>query len=117
MYIEMHRGDYKPLKFPVTNSNGKQLDLDFDEIYITFKRNNRIKEEVLFQKRLSTGEITKDENGYYHFAIMPEDTENLSYYDKYCFDIEVYKENPLIKQTRLGVLNLTEETTHKENEV
>ena len=71
---------------------------------------------MLFQKRLSDGDIIKKEDGYYHFAIMPSDTDGLLF-GKYFFDIEIYNKNPLIKQTIKGNLVLTEEVTHIENEV
>lgn len=115
MQITMPRGDYRPVRFKLRNKDGTDLNIDVDEIYITFKKSNYAK-DVLFQKKLSSGEITKEEDGYYHFGIMPQDTEELDY-NEYYFDIEIYNENPLIKQTRLGKLILTEETTHKENEV
>lgn len=115
MYIEMPRGDYRPLYFPLKNKDGTVSDLNVDEIYITFKKDTSNSSRVLFQKRLSDGDITKDENGY-HFAIMPEDTEDLAY-KEYVFDIEIYNETPLIKQTTVGKLKLTGEVTHKKDEV
>lgn len=50
------------------------------------------------------------------FGIMPEDTEKLAYTD-YVFDIEICNREPLLKQTILGTLKLTNEVTHVENEV
>lgn len=108
--IDMPRGDYRPYRFKIPN-----LKIDsLDEIYMTFKKNSKTK-DFFFQKRLSRGEITKDEEGFYHFAIMPEDTDNLGY-GEYFFDIEVYNEDPLIKQTTTGVLKLTDEATFSSNE-
>ena len=115
MLITMPRGDYRPVKFKVKNKDGTDLQIQLEEIYITFKKNNYTK-EMLFQKKLSTGDITKKEDGYYHFGINPKDTENLSY-GEYAFDIEIFNQDPLIKQTKVGKLSLTEETTHIENEV
>lgn len=116
MEIVMPRGDYRKIKFEIGNKNKNESvkDIVFDDIYITFKQyvNNK---KALFQKRLSNGDINKDEEGYYHFAILPEDTEKLDY-GKYFFDIEVYKKEPLIKQTFVGILELTPEVTFKENE-
>lgn len=115
MHIEMPKGDYRPFKFKIKNKDTTDFNQDVDEIYITFKR-NRNEKDFLFQKRLSIGDITKDEEGYYHFSILPEDTDKLSY-AKYVFDIEICNENPKIKQTKTGTLQLTDEVTHTENEV
>lgn len=114
MQITMPRGDYIKRKFIVKDKSGNIVDIDFDEIYITFKRRTDSK-EALFQKRLTTGQITKDEDGYYHFGILPEDTDDLDY-SKYYFDIELYNKKPLIKRTILGELTLTAEVTHAYNE-
>ena len=115
MTIEMPKGDYRPIKFKIKNKDGSDFNIDIQEIFITFKENYLIK-DMLFQKRLSNGDIIKKEDGYYHFGIMPEDTQNLNCKD-YVFDIEIYNKEPLIKQTILGVLKLTSEVTHIENEV
>lgn len=117
MKIVMPRGDYRGIKFELCNKNTDNSieEIIFDDIFITFKKYTSSK-NMLFQKRLSNGDITKDEDGYYHFGIFPEDTEKLEY-GQYYFDIEVYKENPIIKQTFLGILELTPEVTFKENEV
>lgn len=115
MTISMPRGDYRPIKFKIKNRDSTDFDIDVDEIYITFK-SNYVTKEILFQKRLSNKDIVKKEDGFYHFGILPEDTESLRY-DEYYFDIEIYNKNPLIKQTTLGKLIITQEVTHVENEV
>ena len=115
MKIEMPKGDYRPVKFKIKNKDGSDFNIDVSEIFITFKRSFSTK-DMLFQKRLSNNDITKKEDGYYHFGIMPEDTQDLAV-GKYVFDIEIYNEEPLIKQTILGDLCLTSEVTHVENEV
>lgn len=115
MRITMPRGDYKPIRFNIKNKEGRNCNIDFDEIYVTFKKDTQTK-DVLFQKKLSDKTIKKDEDGYC-FGIFPEDTNNLDY-EEYSFDIQIHKEEPLIKQTILiGTLELTEEVTFKENEV
>ena len=111
----MPRGDYRPFKFKLRNKDKTEFNQDVDEIYITFKKNHH-KEEYLFQKKLSAGDIIKDEEGYYHSAILPEDTDGLDF-GKYEFDIEIYNENPKIKQTIIGILELTKEITYATNEV
>jgi hypothetical protein len=65
------------------------------------------------QKRLSRNEIVLDSEGYFHFQISPEDTDNLDY-GNYKFDIEVVGEG--IKQTFLGELILKDEVTFASNE-
>jgi len=115
MRITMPRGDSRPMKFKIKNKDGTECDIGFNEIYITFKESYHSK-EALFQKRLTNKDITKDEDGYYHFTILPEDTENLRY-TRYYFDIEVHNRQPLIKQTTIGILELTQEVTFTENEV
>ena len=68
----------------------------------------------LFQKKLTTGEIEKNENGSYQFDISPEDTDSLRV-GKYVFDIEIIGDR--LKQTTIGNLVLTNEVTTIENEV
>ena len=115
MKIEMPRGDYRPVKFKIKNRDGTDFLLDVDEIFFTCKEGTYTK-GFLFQKRLSRNEIKRTEDGYYHFEILPENTDNLTYQDYY-FDIEIYNKAPLIKQTKTGTLTLTKEITHVENEV
>ena len=112
--IEMIRGDYKKVKFKLEPKEKTDL-IKFDDIYITCKKNHYT-EEFIFQKRLSRNEITKDEEGNYHFEILPEDTEKVTY-STYVFDIELYKEsNPRIKQSFLGELIVEKEVTFVCNE-
>lgn len=113
MEITMPRGDLRNVKFNITDSSGEIVTTIFDEIYITFKE-NYIDEKVIFQKKLSDGTITKDEESYYHFKIEPEDTNKLKY-KEYVFDIELIIENS-VKQTTLGKLMITDEVTFATNE-
>lgn len=113
MEIEMPRGDLKCKRFPILNPDGTIASVELDEIFISFKRSTE-DDEILFQKKLSDGTITKDEDNYYHFRIEPEDTDDLEY-GYYPFDIEIIKIN-VLKQTVVGVLHLTEEVTFRKNE-
>lgn len=63
--ISMPRGDIRPVKFTVTDPNGRVSDILFDEIYFTVKRSFNDKYYV-FQKKLSDGSIELDENEGYH---------------------------------------------------
>lgn len=121
MEIIMPRGDLRNISFCIKDSNDDIVTTDFNEIYITFKE-DYIDERVLFQKRLTAGNITKDSESNYHFTLFPEDTDWLKYQD-YVFDIELYsfEENegiktPILKQTTLGKLTLTNEATFAINE-
>ncbi len=115
MVIEMPKGNYKPCKFKIKNKDKSDFNENVSEIYISCKKNTSDTSNLLFQKRLSRGEITKDNENYYHFAINPEDTENLPY-EQYVLDILIYNESPLIKQTILGSLKITDIVTHKKDE-
>ena len=111
--IVMHRGDKVDKKFRVINKVTKEpMDIAFDDIFITFKM-VYLSETVTFQKRMSNGDIVFHD-GYYHFSIMPEDTDNLPF-GKYDYDIEVVR-NGQIKQTRAGKLYITNEVTYASNE-
>ena len=112
MKIEMPRGDLKNVSFSI-KSNGVITDIEFDEIYVTFKRNEYVS-DFLFQKKLTDGTIIKREDNTYYFTIYPEDTDNLTY-GKYVFDIEIIKVGS-IKKTTTGILNVTKEVTFITNE-
>ena len=51
MYIEMPRGDYRPLYFPLKKKDGTILEIDVDEIYISCKKKTNNVSKLLFQKR------------------------------------------------------------------
>ena len=114
MNITMPRGDLRPVNFTVSDSDGQPANLEFDEIYFTVKA-SFLDKNFLFQKRLGDGSITREADGSYSFAILPEDTDHLRI-AKYVFDIELVQ-NGLIKQTTVGELALTNEVTFAENEV
>ena len=116
--IVMPRGDVRPLQFDVLETDGETIsDIEFDDIYFTVKKNFTDR-DFKFQKKLSNGSITKDSEGHYHTVIDSADTDNLPFGD-YVFDIELKKENssvPNIKQTTIGRLIVTEESTYAGNE-
>lgn len=108
--LEMTRGDTLKFKFQRKTENEEVIKEKVDEMYMTFKKSIYSK-DILFQKSLKDGTITYDsETGYYHAVIEPKDTENLSYYDDYVFDIEITHNN-VVKTILKGTLNLTEEVT------
>lgn len=109
--IIMPRGDLRNVKFCV--HGGDTLVTDFTEIFFTVKQTTRAN-NVIFQKRLSTGDITLGDDNYYHLSIAPEDTNELDY-GSYKFDVEILR-NDEIKQTTVGVLTITDEVTFATNE-
>lgn len=111
--ITMPKGDLKPISFFIKDKQGNVVDVELDEIYFTVKVAYGSR-SFLFQKKLSTGDIEKNDNGSYQFDILPEDTDSLKV-GKYVFDIEIIGDR--LKQTTLGNLTLTNEVTTIENEV
>ena len=111
--ITMPKGDLKPVSFFVKDQQGNIADVELEEIYFTVKIAYASK-GFLFQKKLSTGDIEKNENGSYQFDILPEDTDPLKV-GRYVFDIEIIGDR--LKQTTIGNLILTDEVTTIENEV
>ena len=110
LHISLPRGDIRNVKFRVL-SDGEAFS-QLSEIFFTVKSNTTV-QKVLFQKSLTKGDITLEEDGYYHFTIMDTDTDNLMY-GSYKFDIEVLGDG--IKQTKVGTLEITAEVTFASNE-
>ena len=116
MRIIMPRGDLYPVRFQIYETATEITHIDFSQIYMTCKKNNK-ERTPLFQKSLSSGTITKIDDGDYQFFIEPEDTNDLQF-GEYVFDIELINDSdPRIKQTVSGTLRLAEETTWAVNEV
>jgi hypothetical protein len=109
----MPKGDLKPVSFFVKDQQGNIADVELEEIYFTVKIAYASK-GFLFQKKLSAGDIEKNENGSYQFDILQEDTDPLKV-GRYVFDIEIIGDR--LKQTTIGNLILTDEVTTIENEV
>lgn len=114
MNIKMPRGDIKSFVFSIKDAAGEPVEIDFENVYFTVKRSFSTK-QFAFQKKLSDGTILKDENNLYHFTILPEDTNGLSYGDYVC-DIELVNMAQYIKQTIIGTFQLTDEATWEVNE-
>lgn len=51
-------------------------------------------EEYIFQKKMTSGDITTNGNGEWQISVLPSDTENLSP-GKYVCDVKVFDENGL----------------------
>ena len=113
MTITMPRGDIRDVRFKVYDPTDQISDIDFDQIYFTVKKRAG-DSSALIQKTLAGGDIVKLETGSYQFRILANDTDNLAI-GEYAFDIELCYENS-IKQTTVGILELTPEVTHAANE-
>lgn len=113
MEIVMPRGDIRRVNFSVKDQSGSPVDIVFDEIYITFKKDFLMR-DFIFQKRLTDGTVMETEPGEYEFTILPEDTNDLRV-TSYVFDIELIS-GAEIKQTFVGKLTLTNEVTFAANE-
>lgn len=118
MRISMPRGDIRLVPFKIYQSDKTICETDFTEIYFTVKK-KFTDSEFCFQKRLSTGGISKIETGSYQIKIEPADTDfllinsqNFPYYDA---DIEVVY-NDEVKTTITIQFVLTKEVTHANNE-
>ena len=113
MRIAMPRGDIRYLRFLINDPNGTATDIDFTEVYFTVKKkySDRL---FCFQKRLSTGGITKLDIGDYQIKIDPEDTAKMVLGD-FVFDVQLDYKN-LLKETFIGDFVLKPEVTYPENE-
>ena len=116
MRVSMPRGDIYYIDFYVT-APSEFDDISYDEIYFTVKKKYSDK-TFLFQKKLTTGGITKIDIDTYRIKIEPEDTNNLIINkpgESYDFDIELIYQD-IIKQTSCGEFVLTKEVTHASDE-
>jgi len=117
MKIEIVQGDTSPVyKFQRKFENGTPITTLPKKMWITFKQSCACKES-LFQKTLDNGITYNEEDHYYRFQLLPEDTCKLPYYT-YGFDIAILNEDNE-KKTLLkdGQLKIVEHYTHKCNEV
>lgn len=108
--MEFIRGDTAKFKFRRHNADGNVIATPADEIYFTVKTNG-YSDNVLLQKTLA--DMTFDENYYYHFTILPEDTDNLDY-GTYQYDVEIIQDGN--KTTTRGEFIIDEEITFASDE-
>lgn len=107
----MIRGDSKAYKFQRKDREGNILTDKPTTLFFTLKTSFNTKDFVL-QKTLDNMYISED--GYWHFVLNPDDTEDLPY-GKYCWDIQVVQDGFKTTISR-GFLVLSNESTWKENE-
>lgn len=107
--IEFTRGDTCPLKFSLVDNEGNILTLtSSDELFFTVKNNFNTTTKKL-QKKYSTGDITREEDGSYKLIIDPEDTDDWNY-GSYVWDLELVS-GDYTKTIAIGNLTLTNEVT------
>lgn len=111
LHFFMARGDLFYIPFGIYIDEELNMD-SIDQIFFTVKK-HYYNAQPVFQKTLENG-IDSDGEGNYLITILPEDTENLEF-GEYDFDIEIIRA-PDIKKTFVGVLMLTKEVTHRQNE-
>lgn len=93
--IIMARGNLEKIPFFLEDEDGNILDLNLDEMIVSFK-NNFNETNCLFQKKLSENQITKDEENIYTFNINPEDTEDLDF-TNYVYIIKLIKDDSIVQ--------------------
>lgn len=113
--MKIVRGDDKSYGIFRQDKNGDVIKNQVDEMFITFKSNENT-HTILFQKKLTTGDITfHEETGEYSFFIKGADTEQLPY-GRYYFDIAIMEMNN--KRTlMIGELEVTRHYTFNEGEM
>lgn len=110
--LEIIRGDTARYKFRRKDKNGETITTIADKIYFTIKKNSTDMEPII-QKTIE--DMTFDDGGFYHFILLPSDTDSLTY-GMYCYDIERIQDGNK-KTIRRGRIKLTSEVTHARNEV
>lgn len=113
MDIEFRRGDTQFFDFPVNDGNGNPAILgETEKIYFTVKQNGNSNERLIQKKY--PGDISVS-NGVGSFVIESEDTADIPY-GTYEYDIE-FKSGKYVKTLGDGTITLTEEITHRSDEV
>lgn len=111
--LNIIRGDTKYYKFKRINKlDGNIITTIPDKMCFTVKFDYNV-EDVLIQKTLDNEIKFDEENSYYYFTILPEDTNNLPY-GKYVYDIEI-TEKSKVTTIAIGEIELTEEVTFASN--
>lgn len=87
--LSLNRGTSLGLKAQRIDADGNVIMQRAEEIYFTVK-NKWTDTTYVIQKSLS--DMTFDQQGYYHFTIAPEDTEQLSY-GQYVWDFTAVEDN------------------------
>lgn len=109
--LQMIRGDTAQFKFQRLDAEGEVITAIADGLYFTVK-NKFTDEGFAFQKKLE--DMVFDEDGTYHFTVLPEDTNNLNFAN-YVYDLEAIQDG--VKTTiSIGNFNIMPESTWAVNE-
>lgn len=92
--LSLNRGTSFKLRGRRIDANGDPILTTPEEIYFIVKKRWTDK-TALITKTLEDMEF--DEEGYYHFTILPEETENLDY-GKYVWDFTPVDDNNIYRQ-------------------
>lgn len=115
MDLEFTRGDTKVFKFKLHDKNKEPLVLtSTDKIYLTAKKDPN-SNEILFQKTIGNG-IELKEDGFYYVTINPDDTNQLPF-GSFGYDIQIKTGTGKVITIMVATITLTEEYTHKGDEV
>lgn len=74
--LSINRGTYVGYKAQRKKMDGTPITVEADAIYFIVKKKWTDKTALITK---TIDDMTFDEQGYYHFSINPEDTENLAY--------------------------------------
>lgn len=124
--IILTRGDSLVLEFTLVDENNEEYRVsENDKLYFTVKEDYTLTEVVL-QKTYGNGIRWNNSTDVYEIELEAEDTNELPFC-RLVYDIELIIGVPLdeegleikryTKTLIKGVLELTEEVTHKENEI
>lgn len=111
--MQIVRGDDKTFSIERYDADGKLITDKAEELVITCKE-NAYNNKVIFQKKLSAGDIEFKEGGY-SFEIKGSDTEKLSY-GTYYLDVVVYENNKK-RTVHLDELEVTKHYNFNEGEM
>lgn len=92
--LSLNRGTTFKLRGRRIDANGDPILTTPEELYFIVKKRWTDK-TALITKTLQDMEF--DEEGYYHFTILPEETENLDY-GKYVWDFTPVDDNNIYRQ-------------------
>lgn len=87
--LSLNRGTTVKYKFQRLDYNGDPILARAEELYFVVKK-RWTDSDVAITKDLS--DMTFDEEGFYHFTITPEDTENMAY-GRYVWDVTPVEDN------------------------
>lgn len=87
--LSLNRGTTLQLKAQRLDADGNPILTQADELYFVVKKRWTDETPAIL---IDLSEMTFDEEGYYHFTITPEDTENLAY-GRYVWDFTPVEDN------------------------